>query len=181
MTIGEMNEEAPRASILVRDEGEGILEKDLLHIFERFYHREDRQKEYGGSGIGLAIVQNLVHLHQARMRVWSRKEEGTVFLLELPLSEELSRFGENTEDQSEGRTDRGVVDLVSEEGFAMMPEEYVEKYRNTRLMIVEDEDDLRSYLEARLSPASSCALFHGPVMPWPLWRNLPPTWSFRIL
>ena len=152
VTIGEMDEDLPRASVLVRDDGEGIQEGDLFHIFERFYHREDRQKEYGGSGIGLAIVQNLVHLHRARMQVWSRKEEGTVFLLELPLSEELSAFADNPEEGAEGRSDRGVVDLVSEEGFAMMPVEYVEKYRNTRLMIVEDEDDLRSYLEARLSP-----------------------------
>ena len=69
----------------VSDTGQGIPEKDLPHIFERFYRvdkTDSRQK--GGSGLGLAIVKGVVDLHEAEITVKSKVGEGTTFEVRFP-------------------------------------------------------------------------------------------------
>lgn len=74
------------ARILVRDNGNGILEDHLKFIFDRFYRVDKgRSRELGGTGLGLAIAQKLAHLIGGRLRVSSEVGKGTVFSLELPL------------------------------------------------------------------------------------------------
>ena len=62
----------------VADNGRGIAEGDIAHIFERFYKGAD-----GGLGLGLAIVQELVAAHGGTISVRSRQGEGTAFILQL--------------------------------------------------------------------------------------------------
>jgi signal transduction histidine kinase len=53
-----------RARVLFSNSGEGIREEDLPHIFERFYRGEkSRSREWGGAGIGLSIVKQIVEAH----------------------------------------------------------------------------------------------------------------------
>lgn len=66
--------------ILVRDDGIGIPEKDLPHIFERFY-RADAARDRSGTGLGLAIAQWIAQAHGAAIRVSSTVGEGTIFLI----------------------------------------------------------------------------------------------------
>ena len=70
----------------VRDTGVGISEPELSRVFERF-HRVDntRSRTHEGSGIGLALVQELVKLHSGCISVESAVGEGTTFLVSLPL------------------------------------------------------------------------------------------------
>ncbi|MFZ4859960.1 MAG: sensor histidine kinase [Desulfuromonadaceae bacterium] len=68
-------------SLEVNDNGCGIPEKDLPHIFERFYKGKD-----GGLGLGLAIVHELVTAHGGTISVRSVKAAGTSFCLLLPQS-----------------------------------------------------------------------------------------------
>ncbi len=71
--------------IEVRDNGEGIAERHLPHLFERFYRAdESRTRATGGSGLGLAIVQELVHAHGGRISVRSQVGAGTAFHIALP-------------------------------------------------------------------------------------------------
>ena len=77
------------AVLRVADEGAGIPEKDLPHIFERFYRvRGPRTDE--GSGLGLAIVKETVEALGGQIEVKSAPEAGSVFAVYLPLSEEPS-------------------------------------------------------------------------------------------
>lgn len=71
----------------VSDTGIGIAPEDLPHIFERFW-RSDRSRERnsGGTGIGLAISQRLVELHQGTMEVDSEVGQGSTFRFSLPLA-----------------------------------------------------------------------------------------------
>lgn len=67
----------------ITDLGTGIDEKDLPHIFEKFYRgaRQGRQK---GTGLGLAIVKNIVEQHGGHLGVRSEVGAGTTFRVELP-------------------------------------------------------------------------------------------------
>ncbi len=69
----------------VRDTGVGIPVKELTHLFERFHRIENtRSRTHEGSGIGLALVQELVKLHSGSVRVESRSGEGSTFIVTVP-------------------------------------------------------------------------------------------------
>ena len=72
--------------IRVEDNGVGIPEEDLGHIFERFYRVDKaRSRKSGGSGLGLSIVRNMVERNQGTITVASTIGEGTVFTLKFPV------------------------------------------------------------------------------------------------
>jgi len=71
--------------IWVRDNGPGIPEDDLPHIFERFYRVDkSRDKTSGGAGLGLAIAHKILELHGQDLHVRSTVGEGTAFHFHLP-------------------------------------------------------------------------------------------------
>ena len=70
--------------VVVQDTGEGILPKDLPHIFERFY-RADRARS---SGLGLSITHSLIEAHGGRIWAESVRGEGSTFTFALPLTDE---------------------------------------------------------------------------------------------
>lgn len=75
-----------RILIQVEDNGIGIPEQDLPHIFDRFYRvDEERTREKGGTGLGLAIVQQIIAAHGGRITVSSQVGQGSLFQIELPL------------------------------------------------------------------------------------------------
>jgi len=70
----------------VRDTGVGIPSKELSRLFDRFHRIEStRSRTHEGSGIGLALVQELVKLHGGAVRVESQPGEGSTFIVSLPL------------------------------------------------------------------------------------------------
>jgi signal transduction histidine kinase len=74
------------AELVVRDTGTGIPEAELPHLFERFHRVEGaRGRSFEGSGIGLALVQELVRLHGGAIRVESTLGAGSAFTVTLPL------------------------------------------------------------------------------------------------
>lgn len=70
--------------ISVRDTGIGIEEKDLAHIFDRFY-RADRSRSTPGSGLGLSLTQAVAQAHKGRIIVESSPGKGSTFTVSLPL------------------------------------------------------------------------------------------------
>jgi two-component system phosphate regulon sensor histidine kinase PhoR len=69
----------------VEDTGIGIPERDLPHIFERFYRVDKaRSRELGGTGLGLSIVKHLVQAMQGTVRASSEVGRGTTFHIRLP-------------------------------------------------------------------------------------------------
>lgn len=76
-------EENSNAVIEIIDEGEGINEKDLKHIFDPFY---TTKREKGGTGLGLSISYNIVKNHKGEFKIESEKGKGTKAKIYLPIS-----------------------------------------------------------------------------------------------
>ena len=70
-------------SIVVKDSGIGIFEKDLPHIFERFY-RGDPSRSQAGAGLGLSFARAVAHAHGGEITVENRQPSGATFRVELP-------------------------------------------------------------------------------------------------
>lgn len=73
------------AQIVVADDGPGISAEDQPRLFDRFWRAEtSRSRDYGGSGLGLSIVQAIVRAHDGRVDVSSQPGRGTAFVIHLP-------------------------------------------------------------------------------------------------
>lgn len=70
--------------IMVSDTGQGIPERDIPYIFDRFYQAETSRSSKNGYGLGLAIAQEIVELHGGKIKVQSQESKGTVFSVYLP-------------------------------------------------------------------------------------------------
>ena len=68
--------------IKVKDTGHGISDEDQIRIFDRYYQGK-RNREVSGTGIGLALVKNMVALHEGEIRVESKPNEGSCFYFSL--------------------------------------------------------------------------------------------------
>ncbi|HPZ08685.1 MAG TPA: hybrid sensor histidine kinase/response regulator [Candidatus Eremiobacteraeota bacterium] len=72
--------------IKVEDTGIGIPRNSINKIFERFYQVDgSHSRKYGGTGIGLSITSNIVHLHGGKISVNSLEGKGTYFTVALPI------------------------------------------------------------------------------------------------
>ncbi len=74
-----------RVELSVEDNGAGIPEEDLPHVFERFYRVDKaRSRKYGGTGLGLSIVKHIVTLHGGTVRAESTLQMSTRIIITLP-------------------------------------------------------------------------------------------------
>lgn len=145
-------QESNNLILKISDTGCGIDQADLPHIFERFYRAKTTgNKQPGGSGIGLAFTRRLVEMHYGFIKVQSNKGQGTQFDITLPVViDSLVQAEENIE----------KVLLEAEEGFFMttpvqsdiLPEDIqlLHDYNNAIIYLVEDNSDMRKYVEGLL-------------------------------
>jgi two-component system OmpR family sensor kinase len=80
-----MKPEDEDIAVEVRDTGPGIPEKEIPHVFNRFYQSEKSRNGQGGhSGLGLAIAKRILELHNRSIEVSSVPGKGTRFTFRLP-------------------------------------------------------------------------------------------------
>ena len=104
--------------LTVSDTGIGIAGEHLTHVFDRFYQVDSSMtREHEGSGIGLALVKELVELHHGTVSAASTPGVGTTFTIRLPLGKghlKPEELDERTveEVQEKGATEQGDLELT---------------------------------------------------------------------
>lgn len=77
--------DSQKVGFSVQDDGIGIPEEDLPHVFEKFYRAAQIQEAYPGTGLGLSICSRIVEIHGGTIRVQSQVKAGSTFTIELPV------------------------------------------------------------------------------------------------
>lgn len=81
-----MEQDAQYVTVRISDSGIGIPLEDQKRIFERFFKADrSHSRKYDGSGMGLAIVKQIISLHQGDIRVESEPDQGATFIVTLPI------------------------------------------------------------------------------------------------
>ena len=123
----------------VEDTGVGVGPDQLKHIFERFYQVDDSStRHHEGTGIGLALVKELVDLLGGSIEVESQLGEGTIFTLTLPAQRLSDAAQKNLEVAHPDRDERSNTETGEESETPV-------------LLVVEDNDELRSFIKEGLS------------------------------
>ena len=132
------------ALVSVSDSGVGITKENQSKIFNRFFQVDDSSKRnYGGSGIGLALVKELTTLLGWDISVNSSEGEGTEFTLKIPL---LSQKEIQTSLSSLNYQD-DQSKLVDQVDFEKSDDDYqVENNSKPLLLFVEDQIEVRDYV-----------------------------------
>src|SRR5262249_29588618 len=119
--------------VVVRDSGKGIDEEFLPYVFDRFRQRDmSSTRRTGGLGLGLALVKDLVELHGGKVHAESDGlDRGATFTVQLPV--------------------RAVYTSPLVEGaVAAIPYDDTELLTGVRLLVVDDEQDVRMLLALTL-------------------------------
>ncbi len=141
----------------VSDNGPGIEVEQQQRIFERFYQADDSAiRSHGGTGIGLSLVKEIVELMGGHIRVESEPGKYSRFLVELPVSRAFS-----PEDASSWS---GTMPAVLSESYSALPQ----------LFIVEDNDELRSFIMKSLEGAYRVTGAANGMLAWEMIRTALP-------
>lgn len=140
-------------SIEVRDTGIGIPIAEQKKIFKAHFRGSNViNTQTAGSGIGLLLVWKLVQLHKGKITFNSTENEGTYFRMTFPKSETHYKEATHTtkpENEQVVYSKSGVPQNVSAESIPAKQTE--PKSNSPRLLIAEDNDELREYLQHTLS------------------------------
>jgi PAS domain S-box-containing protein len=160
------------AVVAIEDTGIGVAEHEVPRLFERFHRIEGAQaRTHEGSGIGLALVQELMRLHHGDIAVDSELGHGTRFTLRLPFGHAHLPAEQVRHDRADAPGARLAPSYV-QEALRWLPDEEAgavsgtagpgqplapigERYRATlgaRVVIADDNADMRQYLRGLLAP-----------------------------
>ena len=159
-----LREEKKQVVLSVSDTGTGIPAEELPHLFERFHRvKGARGRSYEGSGIGLALVQELVKLHGGTVSAASEFDRGSTFTVTIPTGTahlpadrlDRARTLASTSFLSEAYVDEALKWLPvngyhSESLSTSAPASAAEKVR-PRILLADDNRDMRDYVRRLLS------------------------------
>jgi signal transduction histidine kinase len=153
--------------LTVRDTGIGIAAADLPQLFQRFHRvQTPRARSHEGSGIGLALVQELARLHAGTIAVESEPGKGSAFHVRIRTGRAhlpAERIAEQAPESSQTRTRTFIAEALRwlpDDGAepttplpeAIGPEAGEASAESERILVVDDNADMRAYLERLLGP-----------------------------
>jgi adenylate cyclase len=144
----------------VCDQGIGIRADQLPHLFERFRQAEgSANRSYEGTGLGLALVKELVELHGGQVLVESTYGEGTTFTIRLQTGSNHLPLDQVQDTLAELQSNRASVELAdlemelqdgAESGMPDPELNGAQSPNQPRVLVVDDNPDLRSYVSGIL-------------------------------
>ncbi|MGH9889215.1 MAG: sensor histidine kinase, partial [bacterium] len=152
-----------RVELSVRDTGTGIAPDELPHVFERFHRVEGaRGRSHEGTGIGLALVQELIRLHGGDVEVDSILGEGSTFRVTIPAFQSSGAADPLAERRRVLPASAGAEAFLSEiaqwtDGGAAASEggpaeAAASGEQRARILVADDNADMRHYIVRLLSP-----------------------------
>ena len=144
--------------VSISDTGTGISAEALPHLFERFFRVEKAQgRSFEGSGIGLALVQELVAMHGGQIRVASQPGRGSTFTISLPTgaATAASSASNGAALPMSPRTQAFVQEalrwLPDQQPSFPLSEAPVPRPSAGRVLLADDNADMRSYVQRLLT------------------------------
>jgi len=155
------------ARMSVRDTGPGISAEDQKRIFDRFYRVDAPERQQGGAGIGLSLARQLVELHGGALTVMSEPGQGSTFSAMLPHGRDHFRpeiverrmvavdmpGGRRASDWQGPEVEADALPPAPEGEGPPEPPIELEGGRRARIVLVEDNDELRGLIENLLTPS----------------------------
>ncbi len=145
-------QEKGQLQIEVIDTGIGIKKEDLAKVFDRFYQSSSENTPLqGGTGIGLSLAKELAQLLQGDLNVESTLNEGSRFILDLP----LAAVGDNQHLSRDQRQEETIIEHTAnktEAGYIPI----LLNGQKPRVLIVEDNLEMSDYLFKSLSNEYQC-------------------------
>jgi len=127
---------------IVKDTGQGISPEYLPKVFDRFYRSNDHSHTIGGTGIGLALVKELIDLQNGAISVESMPESGTTFVVTLPIAD--ASLAAQYSDVLPSLIELGLTDYEHN----TQDEAAHHKENKLELLIVEDHAEMRSFIRS---------------------------------
>lgn len=140
-----------RAVFVVSDTGTGIDPQHLPHIFDPFFQGErDINRRFEGTGIGLALVKELIDLHHGNIEVSSRPGEGTTFTFSFPVDADSYQAAE-TDNRLHLEEETKTLTIPAPE-VSQLPKAIEKTEENLLVLIVDDHADMRYFIRKNLPP-----------------------------
>lgn len=131
--------------LTVKDNGCGISKQDLPYIFDAFYQGNSNSRSMG-TGIGLSLVKHLVEAMNGTISVESEENKGTTFTINLPITQSDNHVVSLNEIPK-------VNDIFVSDGKDTESEE-IDDDTHTRILIVEDNNDVSSFIGSIINDAN---------------------------
>lgn len=142
--LGLSDDNQGQLIVEVSDDGIGIPLSSQENIFSRFYQARNSKESTTGSGIGLSLVKSLVECHKGEIRFVSDADEGAIFTVKLPITGE----DYDAQEKNMGQLNHVVkTNYKSISGIGVVKTTHIKE----RLLIIEDNIELRNYLVDYLS------------------------------
>ncbi|MGK7393566.1 MAG: hybrid sensor histidine kinase/response regulator transcription factor [Candidatus Cyclobacteriaceae bacterium M3_2C_046] len=134
----------------VEDNGSGISHRQLVNMFDRF--NQGDQNGFAGSGLGLALSKEIIHLHGGEIKVQSQKDLGTTFMI--TLQNGYQHFNQEDIDLAPNlnREDHKLYEADIENGSDEPSSELTDNSNQLSLLIIEDNRELLNFLKLKFSP-----------------------------
>lgn len=148
----EKNKQSDYYCISVEDNGIGMPESHLNTIFERFTQLPSSASSETGTGIGLALTKKIVEAHKGYISVVSKPDKGSTFYVWLPSDQNYYDKDEIIQQKPKGiETNSTLVSLETQNLENDVPksasEEQIKKKKEHSILIIEDNDEMRSYIK----------------------------------
>jgi signal transduction histidine kinase/DNA-binding response OmpR family regulator len=138
--------------IEIRDSGEGIDEKHVNRIFDRFFQAE-KSHNFKGTGLGLSLSKEFIELHRGKIRVESQVGKGTTFTITLPLGNAHLLPEQITDVQASPTPIEEEAASPDHNWETAVKSEPASKENRPVILIVEDVADVREYVRSCLGDA----------------------------